>query len=174
MILIAGVLGVLALFQPMIGLGRGPVSVDLSAYDLSFGLEKTHKVLDFNEKVLPGFATKRIPKDVLDTRDDIKLVADASKHAALAYVPAILLVLLGIVCVKQKRTPRVIGAVAGLLGLLSCAAWAGVRFALAYGIEEEPALGRLNFHAKFGAQVLLVVGVIAILAAAKSFMKDDA
>ena len=168
--LIAGILGVLALFQPMIKIGRGPVSVEASAYDLSFGFKKTHKVLDVN---IPGFAAKHIPPDVLQTRDDIKTVADASKHAALAYVPAALLLALGILTVKIKRTPRVLGVVAGVMGLLSAAAYFGVRYGIAYGIEEEPALARLNFRAVFGAQVLLAVGIIAVLGALKSFSKND-
>jgi len=172
LILLAGILGVLAVFQPMIGLGKGPLRMELSAYELSFGLEKTHMVLDAK---LPGFATKRIPKDVLETRDDIKLVADASKGAALAYLPAGLMLLIGLFCVvKKKSTPKPLAIVTGVLGLISIAAWAGVRYAIIYGKAEEPALARLQFGAVFGAHVLLVAGICGVIAAAAAFRKVDA
>jgi hypothetical protein len=162
LVLLAGILGVLALFQPLIKLGRGPISLDLSAYDLSFGLKKTHVALDAR---IPTIAKQHIPPDLLETRDDIKLVADASRAAALAFAPAALILLIGIFCVKKKRTPRALAIVAGVLGLLSAGAWYGVRFAVFYGIAEEPALGRLHFKAVFAAQVLLVTGVLAVLGA---------
>jgi hypothetical protein len=171
MFLIAGILGVLALFQPMIKIGRGPLTIEASAYDLTFGFRRTHVALDMR---IPTIAAKHIPADVLQTRDDIKLVADASKHAALAYVPAALLLLLGILTVKLKKTPRVLAIVAGVMGLLSAAAYFGIRYGIAYGIEEEPALARLNFRAVFGAQVLLAVGILAVLGTLKSFSRSDA
>ena len=171
LILLAGILGVLALFQPMIGLGRGPVKVELSAYDFSFGLDKTHLAL--NAKI-PAFAQKRIPPDVLQTRDDVKLIADASRGAALAYAPAALLLLIGVFAIVRKRTPRPLGVLAGLLGVLSIGAWIGVRYAVMYGIEEEPALERLHFKALFGAHVLLVAGVLALLGTVAAFRKVDA
>lgn len=171
MLLLAGILGVLAMFQPMIGLGRGPVKVELSAYDLSFGLGKTHMALDAK---IPAFASKHIPPDVLSTREDMKLVADASKGAALAYVPAAILLLLGAFCVWRKRTPKPVAVIAGVLGLLSIAAWFGVRYAVMYGIEEEPALERLSFKAVFGAHMLLIAGIVSILGAIAAFRKVDA
>lgn len=170
LILLAGILGVLALFQPMIGLGKGPLRVELSAYELSFGLEKTHMVLDAK---IPAIAKKRISPDVLQTRDDVKLVADASKGAALAYVPCMILLLLGAFAVWKKRTPRALAIVAGVLGLLSIGAWIGVRYAVMYGKAEEPALERLQFGAQFGAHVLLVAGILAILGAVGAFRTRD-
>lgn len=170
LILLAGILGVLAVFQPMIGLGRGPVKVELSAYDLSFGLKKTHMALDVR---LPAFAQKRVPPDVIETRDDMKLVADASRGAALAYIPAALLLLLGIIALKLKRTPKAIAVTSALLGLISVAAWFGVKYAVMYGIEEEPALARLHFKAVFGAHILLASGVLAVLGAITAFRKED-
>lgn len=171
LILLAGLLGVFAMFQPMMSLGRGPLKVEVSAYDLSFGLDKTHMALDAK---IPAIAKKRIPADVLSTRDDIKLIADASRGAALAYIPAALLVLIGAFCVWRKKTGRGLGVVVGVLGLMSIAAYLGIRYAVMYGIEEEPALERLQFKAVFGAQVLLVSGLIAVAATAKAFTKQDA
>ena len=171
LLLIAGILGVLAMFQPMIGLGRGPVRVELSAYDFSFGLEKTHFALDAR---LPAFAKKRIPADVLQAREDIKLIADATRGAVLGYVPALLLLALGALCVWRRRTPRPLAIVAGLLGALSIAAWASVRFAIIYGKEEEPALARLGFEALWGAHVLLITWALALIAAATAYTERRA
>ncbi len=171
LLLLAGILGVLAMFQPMIGIGRGPVKVELSAYDLSFGLDKTHRALDAK---IPAFAAKRISPDVLQTREDVKLIADASRGAALAYVPVAFVLLLGAFSVWRKRTPKPVAVIAGVLGLISIAAWAGVRYAVMYGIEEEPALERLHFKAVFGAHVLLVAGIVAVLGAIGAFRKVDA
>jgi hypothetical protein len=170
--LIAGILGVLALFQPMISIGRGPVKVELSAYELSFGLGKTRTALDYK---IPSLAKRHIPPDILQTRDDIKLVSDATRGAALAYIPAGLLLLIGAFGVwRKKATPRALGAVALLLGAISIAAWFGIRYGVAYGIEEEPALARLRLQPVFGAHVLLVAGALAVVGALKSLLRRDA
>jgi hypothetical protein len=171
LILLAGILGVFALFQPMIGIGRGPLRIGVSAYELSFGLTKTHMALDAK---LPDFATKRISADTLQTRDDIKLIADASRGAALAYVPALLLLLIGGFTIWRKRTPRALAVVSGVLGLVSSAAWASIHYAIIYGREEEPALARLQFKAEFGALALLIAGVLALVAGVLAFRKVDA
>jgi hypothetical protein len=168
--LIAGILGMLAMFQPMIAIGRGPVKVELSAYELSFGLGKTRAALDMK---IPSLAKKHIPPDVLQTRDDIKLVSDATKGAALAYIPVGILLLIGAFCVWRKKSARGLGAVAVLLGAVSIAAWFGIRYGVAYGIEEEPALARLHLQPVFGAHVLLVAGALAIIGGLKAVLRRD-
>jgi hypothetical protein len=169
--LIAGILGVLAMFQPMISIGRGPVKVELSAYELSFGLGASRKALDVK---IPALAKRHIPPDVLQTRDDIKLVSDATKGAVLAYIPAAILLLVGAYCVWRKRTWRPLGGLAILLGLISVAAWFGIRYGVAYGIEEEPALARLRLQPVFGAHVLLVAGALALIGGLKAAAGRDA
>jgi hypothetical protein len=162
LLLVAGVLGVLAIFQPMLALGRGPLKVKVSAYELSFGLDRVHAATN---RKLPGFAEKRLPPDVRQTRDDIKLVADASRGAALAYLPSVLVLLLGAFAVWRKRTPLWVAIVALPLALASVAAWFGVRYGVAYGIEEEPALARLHLELQWSAHVLLVAGAVTLVAA---------
>jgi len=158
--LVAGILGLLALFRPLVGVGRGLVHVELSAYELSFGLTRTHAII---EKQLPQIAERHLPPDVRETRDDVKLVAEASRGAALAFVPAALLLVLGVVAAARKRTSRIEGAIAMLLGLASIAAWFGLRYGVAYGIREEPALARLHLDLRIGAHLLIVVGACAIV-----------
>ena len=169
--LIAGILGVLAAFQPMISIGRGPLHIQVSAYDLSFGLGKSRTALDYK---IPALAKRHISPDILQTRDDIKLISDATKGAMLAYIPVALLLLIGAFCVWRKKTARPLGALAVLLGAVSIAAWFGIRYGVAYGIEEEPALARLRLQPVFGAHVLLVAGVLALLGGLKSLIRRDA
>jgi uncharacterized membrane protein len=167
LLLIAGLLGVLAIFQPMLALGRGPLRVKVSAYELSFGLDRVHQAVN---RKLPGFAEKRLPADVVQTRDDIKLVVDASRGAALAYMPSVLLLVLGALAVYRKRTHLAIAIAAVPLGLASIAAWFGVRYGVAYGIEEEPALARLHLEPQFAAHVLLLAGAIGLVAAGQELL----
>ena len=168
MLLIAGIIGVLAMFQPMIALGRGPLKVKTSAYELSFGLDRVHKLVD---RKLPGFAETRIPADVLQTRDDIKLVVHASRGAALAYVPAILILLLGAFAVWRKRTHLAVALTAVPLALVSIAAWFGAHYGVAYGREEEPALARLHFELQWAAHMLLAVGVVVLICVAQELLQ---
>ena len=168
LLLIAGILGVLAIFQPLIAIGRGPIKVKLSAYELSFGLDRAHKLIDAK---IPEFAEKRIKPDLLQTRDDIKLVADASRGAALAFVPAMLILLLGAFAVWRKRTHLAIAIAATPLALASIAAWFGVRYGVAYGRQEEPALARLHFELQGSGTMLLVTGVIVLVAVGQELLQ---
>lgn len=171
LLLIAGIIGVFAVFRPLVGVGKGPLRIQLSAYDLSFGMDRTHKLLD---KKLPSTVEKRLPADWRETRDDIKLVADAAKHAALAYIPVALLLLLGAFATWRKRTGRIEGGIAILLGLASIAAWIGMRYGVWYGLQEEPALARLHFELKWSAHVLIVCGLVAIVAGVQALLGPTA
>jgi hypothetical protein len=171
MILLAGVLGVLAIFQPMIAIGRGPIRVKASAYELSFGYKRLHKEID---RELPALVQKRIPRDVLETRDDIKLVADASRGAVLAFVPAALLLLLGGFAVWRKRTHVAVAVGAMVLALASLAAWLGVRYGVAYGIKEEPALGRLHLELQFSSHVLMIGAVLVFVGLGGDLLRSRA
>ncbi|HEX5058705.1 MAG TPA: hypothetical protein VFV99_05055 [Kofleriaceae bacterium] len=168
LILLAGIVGVLAMFQPMIVIGRGPLKVKTSAYELSFGLDRVHKAIN---KKLPGFVEKRIPPDVLQTRDDIKLVADASRGAALAYLPSLIILLLGAFSVWRKRTDLAVAIAAIPLALVSIAAWFGVRYGVAYGREEEPALARLHLELQWASHVMLVVGIVVLVAVGRDLLE---
>ena len=170
LLLIAGIIGVFAMFRPLVGVGRGPLRIELSAYDLSFGLNRTHKLLD---RKLPALVEKRLSADARQTRDDIKLVADTSRGAALAFIPAGLILLLGCFSTWRKRTGRIAGAIAILLGLASAAAWIAMRYGIAYGVQEEPALERLHLELKFAAHALLIAGVIAIGAGIYAIVRPD-
>ena len=170
LLLIAGIIGVFAMFRPLVGVGRAPLRIQLSAYELSFGMDRTHRLLDTK---LPRIAEKRLRADWIETRDDIKLVADASKHAALAFIPAGLILLLGAFTTWRKRTGRIEGAIAILLGLASIAAWIGLRYGVWYGAQEEPVLARSHLELKWAAHVLLVAGVLAIFAGVQALRRVD-
>lgn len=169
-VLIAGIVGVLGMFQPLMEVGRGKLHLAVSAYELSFGLSRTHRVLDAK---MPFLVEMKIPADIRSTRDDIKLVLDASKHAALAYLPAVLLVLIGAYAVLRKKLGRALGGAALLVGLASIAAHLGLRYGLAYGKEEEPLLQRVQLDLALGAHVLLAVGIAAGIAGLASLLRPD-
>ncbi|NVB84430.1 MAG: hypothetical protein HOV81_39010 [Kofleriaceae bacterium] len=169
-VLIAGIVGVLGMFQPLMEVGRGKLHIAVSAYELSFGLSRTHKVVDAK---IPLLVELKIPADIRSTRDDIKLVLDASKHAALAYIPAALLLLIGVYAMFRKKLGRALGGAALLFGLASIAAYVGLRYGLAYGKEEEPILQRVQLHLALGAHVLLAIGIGAAIAGLASLLKPD-
>lgn len=160
-VLIAGILGVLGMFQPLMKVGRYKLRTELSAYELSFGLTRTHKALDTK---LPLLVEMKIPQDIRDARDDIKIIMDASKNAALAYIPAALLLLIGAYATWKKRLNRPLAALCVLFGLASAAAYVGLKYGIAYGEQEEPILKRVSIELLIGAKILLAGGVAAIVA----------
>lgn len=164
----AGLLGVLALFQPLMKLGHYKLRTEVSAYDLSFGLEKTHKAL--NAK-LPFVIARRIPPDVRQARDDIKVVMDASQFAALAFIPAAMLLLIGSIAVYRKRLNRPLAALCVVFGLASAAAFVGLKYGIAYGEQEEPIIKRVSLELLIGAKILLAGGVAAVIAGIAAVVK---
>ena len=64
LLLIAGIIGVFAMFRPLVGVGRAPLRIQLSAYELSFGMDRTHRLLDTK---LPRIAEKRLRDSWLET-----------------------------------------------------------------------------------------------------------
>lgn len=169
-VFIAGLLGVLAMFQPLMKIGHYKLRTEVSAYDLSFGLEKTHKAL--NAK-LPFVIGRRIPPDVRQAREDIKVVMDASKFAALAFIPAGMLLLIGAIAVVRKRLNRPLAALCVLFGLASAAAYIGLKYGIAYGEHEEPIIKRMSIELLIGAKVLLAGGVAAVIAGVAAVVKPQ-
>lgn len=160
-VFVAGLLGVLGMFQPLLVIGRYKLRAEVSAYELSFGLSKTHKALDAK---LPFVVEMKIPPDIREARDDIKIIMDASKNAALAYIPAAVLLLIGAFAVWKKRLDRPLAALCILFGLASAAAYVGLKYGIAYGEEEEPILKRVSIELLIGAKILLAGGVAAVVA----------
>lgn len=169
-VLIAGIVGVLGMFQPLMSVGPRKVRIDVSAYELSFGLSRTHEVFDTR---LPLIAELKIPPDIREARDDIKTVLDAAKGAALAYIPAAVLLLIGAYAVWRKRLGRALGGVALVFALASIAAYFGLRYGIDYGKDEEPLLRRVQLQLALGANVLLAVGIAGGIAGLSSLLKPD-
>jgi hypothetical protein len=167
---LAGMLGVLGLFLPLFAVGRGPLRTELSARELSFGLDRAHRVID---KKIPGFLERRIPPDVIQARDDVRLVAHASRGAALAFIPAAVLLLLGIAGMWRGRFGRGLAALALVCGIASIGAYFGLRYAIAYGIEEEPLLRHVSMNLQFGATLLIIAGVGGIAGGVLGLIKPD-
>lgn len=169
-VLIAGIVGVLGMFQPLMKLGHWKLRTELSAYELSFGLSKTHKALDTK---LPFVVEMKIPPDIREARDDIKIIMDASKNAALAYIPAAVLLLIGAYATWKKRLNRPLAALCVLFGFASAAAYVGLKYGIAYGEQEEPILKRVSIELLIGAKVLIAGGVAAIVAGLAALVRGN-
>jgi hypothetical protein len=168
-LILLGLVGVLGVIMPFAEVRKGIAAVSLSAKDLSFGLEKTHAVLD---RKLPKIVAKRLGSDVTDTRDDLKLVADGLKYAVLVFAPAALLVVIGIIAVLRRRLGRVLAAMALLMGLVSLASWIGLHYAIDYALEEADVKG-MTIELMTGAHMLIVSALAGIAIGAAALVKPE-
>lgn len=169
-VLIAGILGSLGLFQPLFSVGRWKLRAEFSAYELSFKHGTARKLIDAK---LPLIVELKLPPDVRETRDDIRLIVDASKNAAFAYIPAGLLLVIGLIALKRKQLGPPLAALAVLAGLASAAAYFGLKYGIAYGEAEEPIVKRLNLELQIGAKILLAGGLGAAIFAAVALVRGD-
>ncbi len=168
-LILLGLVGVLGVVMPLAELRKGPTAVALSAKDLSFGLERTHGVLD---KKLPGFLEKRVPADVRETRDDVKMVAGYLKWAVLVFAPAVLLVLIGIVAVVRKQLGRPLASAALLVGLTALGAWIALHEVIAYAIVEADVKG-MTIELMGGAHMLLITAATGIGIGITALVRPD-
>ncbi|HEY5936655.1 MAG TPA: hypothetical protein VIU61_18530 [Kofleriaceae bacterium] len=169
-VFVAGFVGLVGLFVPLLEIRHGIVAVELSAKELTFGFKGTHALL---QKELPKMIEKRLPASIRSGRDDARLIAEASKHAALMYIPAALLFLLGLVGLSTRRPfGRGLGALALLLGLASIAAFVGLRVGLRYGLEEAM-FKRTTVELLNGAFLLFVAGLGGAIAGIGALVKPE-
>lgn len=157
-LILLGLVGVLGVIMPFAEVRKGIAAVQLSAKDLSFGLEKTHAALD---RKLPKLVEKRLGSTVTDTRDELKLVADGLKYAALVFLPAALLVVIGIIAVLRKRLGRVLAGTALFFGLVTLAAYIGLHYGIAYALDEADVNG-MTIELRTGAHMLILTAVTGI------------
>ena len=155
-VFVAGVVGVVGLFVPVLEIRHDVVAIELTAKELTFGFKGTHALLARN---LPAILEKRLPASIRSGRDDARQIAQVSRHAALMYIPAGLLLLLGLVGLSSKRPfGRGLGAIALVFGLASIAAYFGLRAGIRYGLEEAM-FKRTTVNLLNGAFLLLVAGL---------------
>ena len=168
-VLVAGILGVSGAFAPMLEIKQGRVAIELSARRLSFGFDREYNLVDHN---LPRLAEKYLPSSIRSTRDDVRLVAQAARWAALAYVPAALMVLLGLSGLLRRRFGRLSGLLAVLCGLGSLGAWLGLHFGIPLALKEAE-LQHTDVSLLFGAHLLLLVGAAGVLAGLGALARPD-
>lgn len=173
MLVLFGALGVLGMFAPMLELRQGRVVVELSASQLSFGFEKQHAIL---QRELPQFAEKLadkyLPESVRSTRRDVRLISEAASWAALAYAPAALLALFGLIGILRRRFGRALGTLALLAGLASIATWLGLRFGIRFALAQSD-LDKTQVTLMFGAHLLLVAGAAGVIAGIGALARPD-
>lgn len=177
MLIAAGVAAVFGLFLPFIHITRGPVSIGFNAKDLTFGMAKTRAVV---EKQLPGFTQKPLPNvaehqisRVRDAQEDLHTALDYSKYAAYAFLPGLILGLLGGIALWRKRAGRLLGLMALPFGIVSVGAWFGLRYAIVYAVEEAD-ISKLEVTMQLGGHALLVIGVLGVVAGFGALLQPDA
>lgn len=152
-------IGIVGAFLPLVQIRSHGIPMDVTPRELSFGFEKAHKLIDYK---LPSFAQKRLPPDIVATRDDIRLVASAMKWAMALFIPVALMMLFAVLAQFRGRLTRTTAVLVVLLGAISATSWFVLRFALDYGLAEV-ALKRTTVVLAPGAHFLLVIGLAAIV-----------
>ena len=167
---VAGLLGLIGMFVPLVSLGRGVTHVEVSAKELSFGLSRTHQLID---KELPPLVAKRMPKDVISGREDVRTVLKALRGAAATYIPSLLILLLGVSGMWRGQFSRRLAIAALACGVASIATYFGLRYGIDYGEAEEPLLKRVDLVIEVGAYLLIVAGVGGIVGGALGAWKPE-
>lgn len=167
---VAGLIGLIGMFVPLVSLGKNLTHVEVSAKELSFGLTRVHKLLDAE---IPIAVAKRLPKDVLEGRDDVRLVLKALRGAAAAYIPALAILLLGVSGMWRGWFSRRLAAVAVLCGIASIVAYFAVIYGIDYGEHEEPLVKRVALTVEVGAYLLIVAGIGGIIGGALGLWKPE-
>jgi hypothetical protein len=172
---VAFVATIIGAFVPMVAIKYGRVTLGLTAMDLSFGMDKTRAVAEKELPKLPKVIGKRLESRLDSLRSDqtdLQLVLEASKWAMAAFIPGLLLGLLGGIAIARRKLGRVIGVLSIPLGLASIGAWFGLRFAMQYAAAEAD-LGKVEVALQLGAHALLVIGGLGLLAGLGALIKPD-
>ena len=167
---VAGLIGLIGAFVPLFSLGKGLSHVEVSARELSFGLSRTHAVL---EKEIPPLVKKRMSADALQARDDVRTVLKALRYAALAFVPALLILCCGVAGMWRGEFGRRLAGAALACGVLSLVAYLAVVYGIDYGKNEEPLLRRVNLTVEIGAYLLVIAGIGGIVGGALGLWKPE-
>ena len=168
-LILLGLVGLLGIFIPLAEVRKGPVAVALSAKQLTFGLEKTHAMLD---RRLPAAVERRLGYDVTSTRDDLKMVADGLRWAIYVYAPALLLILVGCFAVMRGRLGRGAAVFSLLFGVILLGIWIGMHYAIDYALAEADVNG-MTIQLRTGAHMLLVPAAAGILIGLAALIRPE-
>jgi hypothetical protein len=160
LLFVIGIIGIIGAFVPLVEVKQRGIALELTAKELSLGLENVHKAINYQ---LPAIAEAKLPPDIKSARDDVRLVAQALKFSLLLYIPIGIILLMGVLAQYRGVLTRGSAAIAALAGIVSAALWYVVNYALDYGLSEI-ALKRTTITLELGAHILLVAGVGAALA----------
>lgn len=158
-LLAIALIGASGIFMDLIVVKTHGIPIKITARQLSFGFERTHKLLDFK---LPQIVENRVPRDYIDARDDARLVAGAVKWAFALYLPIGLLMLIGLGAQFSGRLTRGACALAIFLGVVMATSWFVIRYAIDYGLSELE-LSRTTILLAPGAHLFLILGIATII-----------
>lgn len=171
LLVVAFVASVIGAFLPMVDIKYGRITMGLTAYDLSFKMEKTRALAETELPRLPKAINKRL-ENVRSNQTDLVLVLEASRWAVAAFIPGVLLGILGVIGLLRRRVGRVLGMFAIPLGLASIAGWFGLRYALQFAAEEAD-LGKVSVTLQVGAHALLAIGALGLVAGFGALFSPD-
>ncbi len=171
LLFVAGMLGVIAMFLPLLSFGKGITRMEVSAKELSFGLSRTHALVD---KDVPFLVRRKLPPDLLEAQEDVRTIIHASRGAALAFIPAALMLLAAVGGMWRGYLGRRLAAMALVCGIASIAAYFGLKYGLDYGENEEPLLKRANLVIELGAYFLIIAGLGGIAGGIAGIVRPEA
>jgi len=168
-LVLVGALGVIGAFLPLIEVQRSGVTFAFSARELSFGMERAHKLID---RQLPALVEAHIPTSVREARSDIRTVAEATRFAMALFIFPALILGLGILGLYRGRVGRAIGAAAVVLGLACVVSWLVLRYGIDYGLAEAE-LKRTKVVLQVGADILFAGGLAAMFVGIGAIVRPD-
>jgi len=83
------------------------------------------------------------------------------KWAVLVYLPAVLLVVIGLLAIARKRLGRGLAAGSLVVGLIALGTWIGLHYAIAYAIVEADVKG-MTIQLMTGAHMLVLTAATGI------------
>jgi hypothetical protein len=122
-VLLGGVLGVLAFFLPMAKVSHQGAEVSISAAQLFTGVDELQEKVEATTHV-DGLTAEQLGKNKTDVAE---VLQEIKGIVLVCFLPALLLVLIGMVALVRRRFGRLGGALALLLGVVELLVFYGLR-----------------------------------------------
>jgi hypothetical protein len=174
LLIVAGVVGIIGLFTPMLTLKKGPFEQALSARDLAVEGHYTNGIwqrkvpkiaLDRLSNALPG----ALPATIASVKSDVEDALLATRLMTLVFAPSMVLLLIGLVSMFRGRLGAWIAFIALLISVISVTS----TFALRWGVETY-SIEHLTIRLEPGAYIPVLIGAIGIAAVVARHLSSQA
>ena len=164
-VLLAGAFGIYGFFQPFYRYHSPHLSAHVSAYQIVHGVDAPNQIIDGAD----DNAEAHEAIDAYRARVERTLGKLAGVAVAL-YVPAAMLVMLGLTGIVRRRFGRLSGGLTFAVGLIACIIW-GAGFAVA-ALESNRAHKEI-FSAGLGLHALAIAGVTAMICGVGALLRPQ-